>query len=121
MLFFHNIADLEPKLHKRKEKLEAYGLTLQPMVVAVGSILNLTSFYVFVNDVKYKATSLMNAIDLCFQVFFALDATFPADSEIVWYFLQKSVYNITNETYNRNFVCIDTIWHDVQKIMLTRK
>ncbi|XP_039303477.1 uncharacterized protein LOC120357365 [Solenopsis invicta] len=116
-----NIADLEPKLHKRKEKLEAYGLTLQPMVVAVGSILNLTSFYVIINDIKYTSTSLMNAIDLCFKIFFALDATYPADSEIVWYFLQQYIYGITNKKYHRNFISVETTWHDVEQLMLTRK
>lgn len=112
---------MEPKLQNRKEKLESYGLTLQPMVVAVGSIVNFTSFYVIVNDVKYTSTSLMNAINLCFQVFFALNASYPADSEIVWYFLQKHVYGITNKKYERNFVSVDTVWHDVQQFMFARK
>lgn len=120
-LIFQNIADLEPKLQKRKEKLEAYGLTFQPIVVAVGSILSLTSFYVFVNDVKYTLTSLMNAVDLCFQVFFALDAMYPVESEIVWYFLQQYIYGITNNKESRNFISVDAVWHDVQELMLTRK
>lgn len=120
-LISQNIADLEPKLQKRKEKLEAYGLTFQPIVVAVGSILSLTSFYVFVNDVKYTLTSLMNAVDLCFQVFFALDAMYPVESEIVWYFLQQYIYGITNNKESRNFISVDAVWHDVQELMLTRK
>lgn len=120
-IFFQNIADLEPKLQERKEKLAAYGLTLQPMVVAVGSILKFTSFYVIVNDVKYTSTSLMNAINLCFQIFFALNATYPVDSEIIWYFLQKHVYGIINEKYSRNFVSVDTVWHDIQQLMPVSK
>lgn len=111
---------MEPKLHKRKEKLQDYGLTLQPMVVTVGSILNLTSFYVIVNDVKYTSTSLMNAINLCFQIFFALNATYPVDCEILWYFLQQYVYGITNKKY-RNIISIDATWHDIEQLMLTRK
>ncbi|XP_072757491.1 uncharacterized protein [Anoplolepis gracilipes] len=78
-----NIAELEPKLEKRKEKLEALGLPLQPMVVVIGSIINLTSFYVVVNNVKYESTSLINAVNLCFQIFFALDAKYPVDSEML--------------------------------------
>lgn len=63
-------------------------------------------------------TSLPNAIDLCFQTFFALDAKYPVDCEKVWYFLQH-VYSITNEKYSRNFVSVDTIWHDINELMST--
>ncbi|EFN77041.1 hypothetical protein EAI_10271, partial [Harpegnathos saltator] len=112
-------ADLEPKLQKRREKLEIYGLTLQPTVVIVGSIVHLTSFYVIVNNVKYASTSVMNAINLCFQTFFALNASYPADSEVVWYFLQKRVYSITKQKYQPNFITVDTTWHDIQQLMLT--
>lgn len=108
---------MEPKLQKRKEKLEAFGLTLQPMVVTIGSIVNLTAFYVIVNNVKYESTSLINAVNLCFQVFFALDARYPVDSEMVWYFLQYHINNINNAKYTRNFVSVDTIWHDLQELM----
>lgn len=107
---------MEPNLEKRKEKLEAFELPLQPMVVVIGSIINLTSFYV-VNNVKYESTSLINAVNLCFQIFFALDAKYPVDSEMLWYFLQYHVYNIKDAKYTRNFVSVDTIWHDLQELM----
>lgn len=107
---------MEPRLEKRKEKLEAFGLTLQPMIIAIGSIINLTNFYVVVNNIKYESTSLMNAVNLCFQVFFALDAKYPVDSEMVWYFLQYHVYKINNAKYARNFVAVDITWHDLQEL-----
>lgn len=88
------------------------------MVIAVGTVVNLTSFYVIVNDVKYTATSLMNAVNLCFQAFFALDAKYPVDSEIVWYFLQKHIYGISKKKYECSYVSVDTIWHDLQQLML---
>lgn len=91
------------------------------MVVIVGSIVHLTSFYVIVNDVKYASTSVMNAINLCFQSFFALNASYPADSEVIWYFLQQHVYGITKQKYQPNFITVDATWHDVQQLMLTRE
>ncbi|XP_029160239.1 uncharacterized protein LOC114932252 [Nylanderia fulva] len=112
-----SIAELEPKLEKRKEKLEAFGLTLQPMIVAIGSIINLTNFYVVVNNIKYESTSLINAVNLCFQMFFALDAKYPIDSEMVWYFLQYHIYDIKNAKYARNFVAVDTTWCDLQELI----
>lgn len=119
--FLQNIAELEPKLQKRKEKLEVFGLTLQPMLVAIGSIINLTTFYVIVNNFKYECTSLVNAINLCFQVFFALDAKYPVDSEMIWYFLQYYIYDITSAKYTRNFVCVDIIWHNIQELISTSR
>lgn len=109
---------MEPKLQNRKEKLQAFGLTLQPMVIAIGSIVNLTSFYVIINDIKYEATSLINAVNLSFQVFFALDAKYPVDSEMVWYFLQYHIYGITDEKHTRHFISVDTVWHDLQELKL---
>lgn len=88
-------------------------------MLAVGPFINLTSFYVLVNDVKYTLTSLPNAVDLCFQAFFALDAKYPVDCERVWYFLQQHVYRITSEKYSRNFVSVDTVWHDIEELMST--
>lgn len=119
MLFylFQSIADLEPKLEKRKEKLENYGLTLQPMLVTIGSIVNMTAFYVIVNNTKYESTSLVNAVNLCFQVFFALDAKYPVDSDIVWYFLQYHVYGITDEKYTKNYISVDTVWNDLEDLI----
>jgi len=87
------------------------------MILTVGSIVNLTDFYVLVNNIKYVSTSLMSAVDLCFQVFFALDAKYPVDSEMVWYFLQYYIYDITNTKYSRHFVSVDTVWHDIQELM----
>lgn len=112
---------MEPVLQQRREKLRTLGLTLQPTVLAVGSLVNLTSFYVLINDVKYAVTSLTNAIDLCFQAFFALNAQYPVDCEWVWYFLQRFVYCITNEEYSRNFVTVDTICHDIEELMSISK
>lgn len=87
------------------------------MVIAVGSIVNLTSFYVIVNDVKYTSTTLMNAVNLCFQSFFALDAKYLVDSEMVWYFLQYYVYKITNGKNTRNFISVDTTCHDLEELI----
>lgn len=108
---------MEPKLQKRKEKLESFGLTLQPMVITIGLIINLSAFYVIVNNVKYESTSLINAVNLCYQIFFALDAQYPVDSEMVWYFLQHYIYDINSPKYSRNFISVDIIWHDLQELM----
>ena len=108
---------MEPKLQKRKDKLEVFGATLQPMVVAIGSIVNLTNFYVIINNIKHESTSLIDAINLCFQAFFALDAKYPIDSEIVWYFLQYHIYGIMDEKYMRHFISVDTVWHDLQELI----
>lgn len=68
------------------------------------------------NDVKYTSTSLMNAINLCFQIYFALDAKYPVDSEMIWYFLQNYIYNITGKS-TRHFISVDTTWHDLQELI----
>ncbi|KYN21458.1 hypothetical protein ALC57_06167 [Trachymyrmex cornetzi] len=110
------LTELEPKSQKRKEKLQAFGLTLQSMIVAIGTILNLTDFYIIINNVKYVSTTLMRAVNLCFQAFFALDAKYPVDSEIMWYFLHQ-VYGITDEEHIRNFISVNVVWQYIQELM----
>lgn len=64
------------------------------MVIAVGTPENFNSFYILINDIKYPANSLIEAIDLCFKSFYALNADYSSDCKMVWQFLQKYVYNI---------------------------
>lgn len=59
----------------------------------------------------------MSAVNLCFQAFFALDAKYPVNSEMIWYFLQHQVYGITDEEHTRNFISVDVAWHYIQELM----
>ncbi|XP_071574426.1 uncharacterized protein [Temnothorax nylanderi] len=47
-----------------------------------------------VNDQKFKVDSCLQAIELTFKIFFAVDCKYPTYAETLWIFLQKSGFDI---------------------------
>lgn len=81
-------------LNLRREELRRAGLTLQPLVLFVGSLESIDAAYVAVNDTLYKTDSSCHAVNLCFQSYFALEAAYPHQSSSLWRFVQISCYDI---------------------------
>ncbi|XP_046590643.1 uncharacterized protein LOC124293551 [Neodiprion lecontei] len=104
------MADLETMLVKRKEKLRSYGLTCQPLIITVGDPTSFSAIYVIVNEVKYAASNLIGAVDMCFKVHYALNAKYSPESETVWVFLQKFFYGIKG---CKHFVTVEVVWSDI--------
>ena len=101
------IADLEVKVRRRKEKLASFGLTFQAFIIAIGpTVIDFMSFYVLINDVTYEVSCLVGAVDLCFKAFYALNAKYPPECEVVWNFLQRFVYSIRDKTVTCNMCYI---------------
>ena len=93
ILFAQTYADLEPKWNERMTKLRRYGLTQQPIVIAIGTIENITAAYIAINENQYESPTILDAVDRCFKSFFALNAEYPSDSKPVWEFIQR-IYGI---------------------------
>jgi hypothetical protein len=70
---------LSETLTRRREKLHAYGLHMQPVIVIVGSLSPPEDSFV--------------TVDVCFKSFHVLHASYPSDS-MVWLPLQQLVYDI---------------------------
>lgn len=91
--------DLKQLLAERSEQLAHFKLTLQPFVVLVGpSLENIQSFIVVVDNVEWRANSLLHAVDICFKLFFSLGAAYPHESRHIWLFIQKCVYKFSTES-----------------------
>lgn len=60
----------------------------------MGPLANIESSYVIVNDQKFKVDSCLQAFELTFKIFFALDCKYPISAETLWIFLQKSGFDI---------------------------
>lgn len=86
------------------------------MPVLVGSLNNITSTYVIVNDVTYEISSFPRAIDLTFKIFHCLNCKYPINSYSLWLFLQKVVYNISN-TDDKISIPLRTLIGDLKNIV----
>lgn len=88
-----------------KDQLLKVKETFQPTCVFVGSLTNIESFYVVVDERKFKFQSCLEALDFAFKLFFAVESSYPVRSETVWTFIQRAVYDIKLTT---DFIGTDT-------------
>lgn len=93
--FLQNEADIQTQIKIQKENYNRKLLTCQPIVIAVGpTTKDLHDFYVIFDNIKYKFSSLLKAIDVCFKVYSVLNASYAQECEQLWTFLQKYFYKI---------------------------
>ncbi|XP_039304090.1 uncharacterized protein LOC113003214 isoform X3 [Solenopsis invicta] len=94
MLHVQTVADLDRALYDLKRRLQRNKDTFQPTPLIVGPLVNIESSFVIVNDQKFKVDSCLQAIELTFKIFFAVDCKYPTYAETFWIFLQKSGFDI---------------------------
>lgn len=69
--------------------------TVQPYVIVVGDIKHsITAAYVCINSCLWKVGSVLQAVDVCFKSFFALDAEYQAEAYHLWLFVQRALYDV---------------------------
>lgn len=82
-------------MHKKREKLKSFGLTLQPQIIIVGpTSKDIHQNFIVIDNILYEVESTLKAVDITFKSFHALHAIYPIESERIWLFLQQAVYNI---------------------------
>jgi len=94
-IFLQIPGDLNRQIKIHREWLANRGLSLQPMLVFVGSTLSdITASYVQVDNVKYEFCTPLKAVDTCFKAFHALDAAYQEECQAIWLFIQKYFYDL---------------------------
>ncbi|CAH0382054.1 unnamed protein product [Bemisia tabaci] len=86
---------LKAALLKRNETRAKAKTPIQPSLIFVGSLPTNFDSYCEVHESLYSASSIIDAIDICFKSFFALNLKYPSACARVWHFIQRYVYNIT--------------------------
>lgn len=112
--FFQTEAELRPKLNLVKQQLQAAKLTLQPIVVFVGALVNVEAAYVVVNDILYRCDSAVHAVNLCLQIFFSLDCQYPQQAASLWTFVQAAGFDIHLQSDIRNRSLI-TLTNEIER------
>jgi hypothetical protein len=91
-------AELLTALSQRKQKVSDLALTVQPSIYIVGSSLDvITSYFVVIDDVKYRLSNILSAVESCFKGIWALNAKYPLEAHNVWSSLQVSCYKLTSK------------------------
>ncbi|CAH0381277.1 unnamed protein product, partial [Bemisia tabaci] len=81
-------------LSRRKEKLSAVGLRVQPLVVVLKKDDGGVSIFVTIDDYELKCSNVLDAFDLCFKLIHVLNLDYPAEAQSAYLFIQKYCYKI---------------------------
>ncbi|XP_046811896.1 uncharacterized protein LOC124421121, partial [Lucilia cuprina] len=87
----NTVAACEEELTKKYQT----SLKIQPLILISGSILKPKEIVIYFEGIKYRMHSALNAIDICFKIFFVFNLEYPKESLLVWTFIQKHLYNIS--------------------------
>jgi hypothetical protein len=91
------MGELPAKQNQRNTKMLETKGTVQPYVVLVGKLGDLEAAYVVVNNFLYNVDTATRAVDICFKGIFALHATYPPESKVLWTWMQKCIYKISTK------------------------
>lgn len=106
-------AEIKDTINGRQRKLNELHVSVQPYVLIVGKDLNdVTGYYVIVDDVMYSVSNIMSAVDCCFKVIWALNASYSVESHDVWAFLQQSCYQLSSK-YDKQSTALNTLLNDI--------
>lgn len=105
MLLVDSASDIETAKNVRVDQMFKCGHTVQPYILLIGSLTNVTAAYVIVNNYTYKTLSVLDAIEFCFKIFHVLDLKYPFQSEHIWLLLQRLLFGIqTNKDKKIPFI-----------------
>ncbi|KAB0793119.1 hypothetical protein PPYR_12739 [Photinus pyralis] len=116
VLHVTDIGKLQHVVEARQDRLSKWKETLQPFIVIVGTeIEDPLDIYVRVETQLYKVCSFLKAVDICFKVFFALNARYPIECNQVWLFIQYMFYEIECPS-DKKSVGLSTLINDLRNL-----
>lgn len=82
-------------------------------MVIVGTIFDIKKILVHVDGSIYKISSVLEAIDVLFKIFFTLNLPYPIASKTTYVFMQEYFYNIKcneinadSKKANKKYSCV---------------
>lgn len=101
MFMLQNAIELQEVYKQKERKAPSFGLTVQPYVTLLCSDLTnqfiVSASYVVINKYVFKVETPLKAVDICFKSFFALNLNYPKESDQIWEFIQKKIYDISTK------------------------
>ncbi|XP_077100006.1 uncharacterized protein LOC143750715 [Siphateles boraxobius] len=65
-----------------------------PHILVLGDKENSSQVFIVFNGEAIEKETILQAVDVCFKIFFIYDINYPKPSAPIWEFLQHAVYNI---------------------------
>ncbi|XP_044019598.1 uncharacterized protein LOC122860021 [Aphidius gifuensis] len=107
-LQIEDAAQFQSAVQEHRMLLRASGESFQPTIVFIGPLEAVESSCVVVNEFIYQVNSPIEAVNLCFKIFWALDCKYPQRANSIWLFLQTAGYKIdANARLNQTIVTLN--------------
>lgn len=85
------------------------SVELQPRIIFIGNM-NELSAYVTLCGKKYFFKNPLEAIESCFNIFMALNVKYPAETKVIWNFVQRYIFKISTQ-HDLNNIGIKTVYY----------
>lgn len=92
---FQNVSNIDLIIKKKREELDALGVAPQPLPILVGTLRNIESAYVVVDNMRYRAKTAIEAVGLTMKICHALDCDYPGNARNFWLFIQHAGFNVS--------------------------
>lgn len=87
------------------------------MVVVGSSDIDIKRSFVIVDTIYYEIETPLKAIDIAIKCIHSLHAQYPKESEQVYLFLQKGIYDITTK-YDKKCSAVSTLVKEYRNFSL---
>ncbi|KYN15961.1 hypothetical protein ALC57_11798 [Trachymyrmex cornetzi] len=114
--YINTWADITKIRQEARDKTKKMQISVQPYVIVVGSITNVSDSYVIIDEVLYSTESTLEALDICFKVFHVLKIDYPDASKHLWMLIQKGLYQFCIEWD----ISFSNTEHVLKKLMLNK-
>ncbi|XP_055386427.1 uncharacterized protein LOC129615312 [Condylostylus longicornis] len=112
---FIKIASNNTKVQEKLNELREQASPIQPFIFFVGeSIYDPTEIMVYFDDIKYKCSSTLKAVDICFKIFHVFNLEYPPAAFTFWTFVQTYIYNVYTE-YDVDCISATNLKEELEK------
>lgn len=87
-------------------KKNSSKLSDAPFIIFCGDVEDVKACYVYVLGHKYEMNNPLEAVQLCFKIYIALQLPFSPFNMHIWSFIQKRIFQIT---LDRGVTCINNL------------
>lgn len=105
-------------LSRLQDTLRSYDLQMQPRPVVSGPFEDIVAAHIFVNAVQYDLESAVRAVEACFKIYFALNASYPPEAKSAWLFIQKAVFGINSSSDGKIPSAVTELWGEISAVIL---
>ncbi|KAK3925134.1 Halomucin [Frankliniella fusca] len=88
-------AEFQQCIRERRNRFEALKAPIQPYITVVSDEETITATYVVVDEIYWKVSSVLKALDVCWKACFCLNCNYSPEAQHLWLLIQKTLYKVS--------------------------